>query len=283
MNITLSGKGKVMNKIRLIRDGIYTGAANMAIDEAILSHLAKGESLPTLRFYRWEMPTVSLGYFQKLREFDLPLIKEKKMDIVRRPTGGRAVLHRDEVTFCLTIPAENRGLWDIFRAIHEAIGRGLNILGIPAKVLPMLNEPEEKPGRKSLRTSACFASPSRYELTLNGKKIAGSAQKKYGDFMLIHGSIPIKPNFRTLFDVLIFPDEKSRIRAYETAITKMTSLQDEMGREYDFEVLCEAIISGFGEVWKSEIVKGVYSESEWEIIHKLKREKYETRQWLEKN
>ena len=272
-----------MNKIRLIRDGVYSGAINMAIDEAILTELVRGESLPTLRFYRWEIPTISLGYFQKLREFDLELIKEKKLDLVRRPTGGRAVLHWEEVTFCLTIPAENRGLWDIFRSIHEAIGRGLNISGIPAKVLPVLKEPEEISGRKSLRTAACFASPSRYELTLNGKKIAGSAQKKYGDFMLIHGSIPIKPNFKTLFDVLIFPDEESRIKAYETAMTKMTSLWDETGIEYDFTALTDAIISGFAEEWRSEIVDGNFSEPEWEIIHKLKNNKYGTRQWLEKN
>lgn len=272
-----------MNRIRLIKDGVYNGSSNMAIDEAILAGLVKHESLPTLRFYRWEAPTISLGYFQKLREFNLEMIKEKKLDLVRRPTGGRAVLHWEEVTFCLTIPAHNRGLWDIFKSIHEAIGNGLNQLGIPAKVLPALKEYEEISGRQSLRTSACFASPSRYELTLNGKKIAGSAQKKYGDFMLIHGSIPIKPNFRTLFDVLIFPDEETRVAAYENAVTKMTSLLDEMEKEYNFEELTNAIVSGFAQEWKSEMAEEDFNREEWELVQKLKNEKYETKQWLKKN
>lgn len=279
----MNTKSYAMNRIRLIRDGIYAGSCNMAIDEALLVQLVKGESLPTLRFYRWEKPTVSLGYFQKLREFNLERIGAMNLDIVRRPTGGRAVLHWDEVTFCLTIPTKNQGLWDIFRGIHEAIGRGLNILGIPAKVLPVLKNSEEKSNGGSLRTSACFASPSRYELTLNGKKIAGSAQKKYGDFMLIHGSIPIKPNFRMLFNVVNFPDEESRTRAYESGITKMTSLFDEMGRDYDFEVISDAIVSGFEEKWESEIKEGKFSEAEWEEIHKLNKEKYGTKKWIEKN
>ncbi len=271
-----------MNTIRLIKDGIFDGSTNMAIDEALLTQLVNGESLPTLRFYRWKKPTVSLGYFQKLKEFNLDIIKEKQLDIVRRPTGGRAVLHWEEVTFCLNIPSGNRGLWDIFKSIHEAIGKGLNILGIPAKVLPMSIETDEEPGGKSLRTSACFASPSRYELTLNGKKIAGSAQKKFGDFMLIHGSIPIKSNFRTLFDLLTFPDEESRISAYKTAMAKMTSLLDETGSEYNFETLTEAIITGFADKWESKITEEDFSEMEWELIHRLSREKYGTRQWLER-
>lgn len=265
-------------KLRLITGETGSGPYNMAADEALFTELAQGNSPPALRFYQWNVPTLSLGYFQKTDEINLNLVREKGFQAVRRPTGGRAVLHREEVTFCLTMPTGGRGLWDIFKSIHMAIGSGLNMAGIPARVLPV----EISPGSGKNRTAACFASPSRYELTLNGKKIAGSAQKRSGDFMLIHGSIPLKSSFKILFDLMVFPDEKSRRDSYMKALEKMTSLRDCMGKEYDFTEIARYITVGFEKEWGVEIFPGKYSSKEKELVERLEKNKYGNNEWLYK-
>jgi len=204
------------------------------------------------------------------------------MAVVRRPTGGRAVLHWQEVTFCLTIPTMRRSLWDIFKTVHEGIGCGLNLIGIPAKVLPVERDKEDFSGAARSRASSCFASPSKYELMLNDKKIAGSAQRKYGEFMLIHGSIPILPNYKSLFGVLEFPDEDLRNRAYKKALRKMTTLYDEMGKRYTFKELANAITEGFKTKWNCSMYEDEFSNYELELMNKLEVEKYGARNWLER-
>jgi len=268
---------KIVN-LRLINDGVHSGTFNMAADEALLIELTKNSVSPTLRFYRWKNPTLSLGYFQKIGDVKIDAVRARGYDIVRRPTGGRAVLHWEEVTFCLVIPAFNMGLWEIFKCIHEALGEGLNLMGIPAGVTPV-----EKPVRVSRnRTSACFASPSRYELTINGKKIAGTAQKKVGDYLLAHGSIPIKPNFRHLFEILNFKGDMERETAYQNALKKMTSLYDEMKKEYRFGDICSAIIQGFKKSWGCKVNEGNFFSFERDLIRGLEEEKYKSYEWLYK-
>ena len=270
----------MIKKIRILPDETNSASANMAFDEALLMHLVLGESPATLRFYQWNFPTVSLGYFQKVHDVNLDLTKEKGWEIVRRPTGGRAVLHWKEVTFCLTIPTQGKGLWEIFKLIHESIGTGLNKLGIPAKVLPMEYEKPRNVGSRKDKMAACFASPSRYELTLNGKKIAGSAQKKYGDFMLIHGSIPIESTYKSLFEIMTFPDEEKRMQSYKESLKKMTSIHTETGKMYEFSELTKAIAQGFKEQWACELIPGKISDSEREMIVNLDKEKYGSEEWL---
>jgi lipoyl(octanoyl) transferase len=261
--------------IRLIYDDSRQGSYNMACDELLFERLKSATSPPTLRFYDWTNPTISLGYFQKINEFDLTRIRKKQFDLVRRPTGGRGVLHWDEVTFCLTITAGNDGLWDIFRKIHESISYGLNLLHIPAKVLPAAKIDNEK----KLRTASCFASPARYELTLGGKKVAGSAQKKDRDFLLIHGSIPIIPHFKELFETLVFPDEETRTKAYNQAMKKMTSIFDWTKKIYNEKELQQSIVKGFREKWDMELAKSLINTIEEEEIKSLIKEKYESDEW----
>ncbi|MCD4782774.1 MAG: lipoate--protein ligase family protein [Candidatus Eremiobacteraeota bacterium] len=269
-------KKETINTLRIINDGVHPGSFNMAADEALLVELMKNPVSPTLRFYQWEKPTLSLGYFQKINEVNIERIEAKGYDIVRRPTGGRAVLHWEEVTFCLVIPAFKRGLWEIFKSIHEALESGLNMIGISARVLPV-----EKYGRGIRnRTSACFASPSRYELMLNGKKIAGTAQKKVGDYMLAHGSIPIRPKFKYLFEILNFQNDEEREIAYKNAVAKMTSLYGETGLDYLFEDICNALISGFEKSWGCNVYEDNFTSSEIKLIANLEEEKYNNPGWL---
>jgi lipoate-protein ligase A len=172
-----------------------------------------------------------------------------------------------------------RGLWEIFRSIHECIGEGLNNIGIPAKVLPITVEDYSESNGGKKHNPACFASPSRYELTLNGKKIAGSAQKKYGEFMLIHGSIPIMPNFDKLFAILDFSDEAARKKSLQKALSKMTCLFDEMNQNYESIEIEKAIANGFSTQWGCMAAAGDYSAEEIRIAENLRETKYGNSSW----
>jgi len=237
------------NKIRIIFDGARTAEFNMACDESFLIRLSEGLASPTLRFYAWEKPTVSYGYFQDPEKIiDFNRLKEYGFTSVRRPTGGRAVLHWKEVTFCITIPTDGESLQEIFKNIHLGLCEGLKKIGIPAEVVPYRTSPSDFESTPQAdgknRTASCFASPSRFELSINGKKAAGTAQKQLKGFLLAHGSIPIKSTYRELFDVLKFPDEETRNTLYEKARKKMTSIFDETGREFTFNEIAHAAADG---------------------------------------
>jgi lipoate-protein ligase A len=250
--------------MRLIHPaGAFNGCRNMAADQALLNSLLSGASPPTLRFYRWEKPTVSTGYFQKTAQLNLPGIERRGWDLVRRPTGGRAVLHWKEVTFSAVFPTGGRNLWEIFRHVHLAIGAGLQKAGIPALVLPA--RCQGAPGHNP----ACFASPSRFELTLNGRKVAGTAQKMVRDCILVHGSIPIESTYRELYDVIPFPGDAARKAALDKAMEKMTSIQEGTGNIYDFDSLCTFIREGFQKEWEVEFEEGDFTRDEQEEITRL--------------
>ncbi len=265
-----------MEKMRLIWDEKKPASINMACDETLFLGLIRGVSEPTIRLYTWEKPTVSIGYFQKAKDINISLLKEKGGDFVRRPTGGRAVLHWKELTFCLTIPDGGGSLWDVFKKIHQAIGMGLNLAGVPAKVL------EEEEGFKipTERTAACFASPSKYELTINGKKAVGTAQRRIRNTLLVHGSIPIKSTYQFLFDVLNFPSQRVKERAYKNALSKMTSIYDETGLDFTPKSLASYIVEGIEKIWHINVEEGKYTSWETENIHKLSKNKYSHPNWL---
>jgi lipoyl(octanoyl) transferase len=271
----------MIDRMRLVYDKAHSASFNMAADETLLMMALERKSPPTLRFYRWEKPTVSIGFFQNTRkEINLDKIIEKGMDFVRRPTGGRAVLHWKEVTFCLTIPTVGKGLWEIFRRVHEAIGSGLREAGINAGVEPADRHKIFSDESATDRSAACFASPSRYELLLNGKKVAGTAQKQVKDHILIHGSIPIISTYDSLYEVLVFSDEDSREKAYEKALQKMTSIYSETGIEYSYDELTKHIASGFISEWNCRLEESSLNAEELCMIDEQETEKYKNPAWL---
>lgn len=182
-----------MHNWRLINSGFQTGAMNMALDEALLHSVANGESLPVLRFYRWQPATVTLGYAQSVTaDLDLDICRQAGLDVVRRSTGGRAVLHDHELTYAVIAPL-NAGLFgnsvlDCYRVISKVLQETLRQLGLPAQLVP------GKPSGGHLNTTkaVCFSAPSQYELIIDGHKVAGSAQKRQGQAFLQHGSIPVE-------------------------------------------------------------------------------------------
>jgi lipoyl(octanoyl) transferase len=188
---------------RLLPSGSATGAWNMAVDEALLEGVAAGTAPPTLRFYRWAPPCLSLGYFQPFDVIDVAACQAHGVDIVRRPTGGRAILHEAEVTYSVTMPASllgrERGILPAYDRISRALQAGLRLLGVHTTRAPVLERSIVEQG------PVCFDRPSAHEILLNGRKLVGSAQVRRGSALLQHGSIVIEPTIDALMACLRFP------------------------------------------------------------------------------
>ena len=175
---------------RLLVTEACDGATNMAIDEALWRGRQAGASPPTLRFYGWAPPTVSLGYGQRLdRHVDVEACRRLGVGVVRRPTGGSAIYHdgpERELTYSVSATADDLGvsadLLDTYRWIARALVRGLRALGAAAEMVPT--------GRGLGRDPAfCFARTGAYEIEVAGKKLVGSAQRRQGTSFLQHGAI----------------------------------------------------------------------------------------------
>jgi lipoate-protein ligase A len=192
-----------MHNWRLINSGFQAGAMNMALDEALLHSVANGDSQPVLRFYRWRPATVTLGYAQSVvTDLDLDVCRKAGLDVVRRSTGGRAVLHDHEVTYSVIAPLNTaffgNSVLDCYRVISEILLKTLIQLGLPAQLVPG----KPRGGNQVAVKAACFSTPSQYELLIDGRKVAGSAQKRHGQAFLQHGSIPVEMDLELLSKAL---------------------------------------------------------------------------------
>jgi lipoate-protein ligase A len=206
-----------MHTWRLINSGFENGAMNMALDEALLHSVANGDSKPVLRFYRWRPATVTLGYGQSISvDLDLEVCLQAGFDVVRRSTGGRAVLHDQEVTYAVIAPL-NGGLFgesvlDCYRVISLILQKTLIRLGLPAQLVPG----KPRGAQQNPMKAVCFSAPSQYELVIEGRKVAGSAQKRFGQAFLQHGSIPIEMDLDLLGRVLKVSTDASAQEALST-------------------------------------------------------------------
>lgn len=203
---------------RLLEDGGDRGAANMARDLALLGEAGDG-ARPTLRFYRWEPPAVSLGAAQKAEEeVNVDFCRARGIDIVRRPSGGGAILHADELTYSFTAAVTAHpafaDLLESYYAIIEGLRRGLAQLGVTTEI----RGGKESGGPERFRP--CFALASRHDLTAGGRKIIGSAQRRRRGAFLQHGSLPLTYD-RTLVEGVF--------RRPENFFARATSLADLLG------------------------------------------------------
>ncbi|KHC90278.1 biotin/lipoate A/B protein ligase [Thermotoga sp. Mc24] len=171
----------------MIEKGVFPGALNMAVDSLMAEWAVKMNAV-LFRFYGWERPTVSLGRFQKKGGINVP----DWIDVVRRPSGGRALLHHREITYCLAVPrkvdAGKLSVLEFHRLVHSLIRDALVKAGVPAELS------SERRGN----TMLCFDAPSRYEIVLNGVKVVGSAQFRTAESIVEHGSIVLKQDVELL-------------------------------------------------------------------------------------
>lgn len=275
---------------RLIRSGHVSAARNMAIDEAMMHYVAAGGT-PTLRLYGWEPAAVSVGYFQDFdKEVDEAACKSLGIDIVRRLTGGRAILHDVEVTYSLVVPEDHPlipvGVTESYRAISEGLVRGLESLGLDARMtVPprrTRSSTRRSPNRRTIASPACFDAPSWYEVTVDGRKIVGSAQvRKYGA-LLQHGSIPLELNAEKLFTVLRFRDQSVRERARELFTANSTSIRAALQQPITFMDLSDALLKGVQEVLPITFAEAELTEEEARASEDLIQDRYATPEWNEK-
>ncbi len=261
--------------IRFIDTGENNGAMNMAIDEALLIAEKEKGFPPALRVYKFIPPTLSIGYFQKMRrEVDLDHCKEKGFDYVRRPTGGRAVLHDKELTYSITVAKPHRilemSLLDSYHYICEGIIKAIEYLG--GKAYFSSREDGE------ISSPSCFAAPTFSDILINGKKVVGSAQMRNSYGLLQHGSILYRVNVDDIFYCFNMEDEK-RKRLATLAKKKISSLSDEIGKEITFDMIKDALKKGMEEVMGEEMVESQMTDFELELARKLYNEKYSTEKW----
>ena len=275
---------------RLIKDNYHTGFMNMAIDEAIMIAHREGLVPPTIRFYQWSPPAVSLGYFQDLKkEIDVNACKNMGIDIIRRATGGKAVLHDKELTYSFIIrenhPLVNNSILETYKKISGGMIRGLSYLGITAELVPLKENLKSDSLDKEKNSeiphpdikSICFSVPSQYEVQVEGKKIVGSAQVRKKEIVLQHGSLLIELEKDKLFSVFNFPSVQIR-EGLKTRFNA-TSLEEILKRKISFSELSEILPRGFEEEFGVKLIEDKLTEQEEKISKDLLKNKYSTYEW----
>lgn len=265
---------------RLIINGAADGALNMAVDEAILEAVSAGNSPPTLRFYRWQPPCLSLGYRQPSSVVDHERCTAAGWDVVRRPTGGRAILHTDELTYSVIAPAGEprvRGtILESYWRLSRALLAGLNILGLTSFEAP------PDPGVSRSVGPACFDGPSNYEITHAGRKLVGSAQVRKKNVVLQHGTLPLEGDVGRVAAALRFDSPEKRAQMAADLRLNATTLSAALGRDVTLEEATGALTSGFTEALNLTLEEGVLSDSEMANAYELRAEKYVTSAWAQR-
>lgn len=263
---------------RLIRDTSRDGAWNMAVDEAILHAVANGISPPTLRLYAWEPACLSLGRAQSIDDVDLGRLRERGWDIVRRPTGGRAILHHQELTYAVIAPERHPimqgGVLESYRKISAALVRGIENLSVEIAVKgpdPMTDEERTNP--------ICFEVPSAYEISAQGRKIIGSAQVRKRKVVLQHGSLPLSGDLGMICDVLSYTDESTREQAKEALLRKAATLEMLTGREVSWQEAADSMTLGFTLAFGLNLTKSRLVAAEEHQIAQLIEARYRNASW----
>ncbi len=194
-----------MKNWHYIDSGERAGQFNMALDEQLAGEVGLDERPPVLRFFLWKPYCISLGKHQKITDINAEKALADGLDIVYRPTGGRAILHAEELTYSVVFKNELTGtIEETYRLISEALAEGLRAFGIPAMM--NLVQPDLKSWYKQPSSKLCFSSSARHEIQVNGKKIVGSAQRRIAGAVLQHGSILMGPFHRRLPEYLNAPE-----------------------------------------------------------------------------
>ena len=262
-----------MNEWRLIDSGAGPGAWNLALDEAIFEAVRAGTSPPTLRLYRWSAPALSIGYTQdRERDVDRDACFARGIEVLRRITGGRAVLHDAEVTYSVSAPAGlpgfGTGLEEAYRRVAAGLVAGLRLLGLGAAVA---DTGERNPSRPP-RQPGCFAAAARHEITIEGRKLVGSAQRREAGAFLQHGSILLERHDELLGLLLRGP------RAPERG-AGMAGLSDFLLLRPAPETVVAAVVAGCAAAWGACILPGEISPAEERAARTLEAERYRAEEW----
>lgn len=256
---------------------------NMAMDEALLNFVSRGEIDPVIRFYTWNPATLSIGYFQRLqKEIDIDKVKEKGYGLVRRQTGGRGVLHDKELTYSVIVPESHANMpstvTEAYKIISQGLLEGFKNLGFET-YFAIPRSKEERDKLKQPRSSVCFDAPSWYELVVEGRKIAGSAQTRQKGVILQHGSILQDIDIDDLFDMFIFKNERLKAKMKENFVQKAVAINDISNQHITLNEMENAFKSGFKKGLNIDFKPLELTEKQKEEVQELE-EKYRSEAWM---
>lgn len=271
-----------MRQWRLIVDKHRRGPVNMAIDEAILLSVMEGRQPPTLRLYGWEPFCLSMGYGQRVREIDRQRLEDRGWDIVRRPTGGRAILHGDEVTYSISLPIDHPlaegDVVESYRKISRGLMTALQHIGLS----PRSERQDENYLREAKKGPVCFEVPSHYEITAGGLKLIGSAQVRRKEGILQHGSLPLYGDVGRITDALVYESDGERSAAADIVRQRATTLSSVLDRRVSWDSVAQAVARGFSETFDVDICDSALTDDERQRAEELLYDVYENPAWIEK-
>lgn len=266
-----------------INSGKCSAAYNMALDEALLEWHSKGEIGPVLRFYEWAPATLSIGYFQNVsKEIDMTQVEKYGLGFVRRPTGGRGVLHEHELTYSVIVtedyPNMPETVTEAYRVISGGLLEGFRNLGLDA-YFSIPETEEELQGLKKPQSAVCFDTPSWYELVVEGKKVAGSAQTRQKGVILQHGAILLSLDEEKLVSLFKFKSEEQRERMKIGLSDKAVAIDRLTGREVSTSEAAEAFSKGFEKALNISLEPYELSEAQLQYVKEIENRKYGNDNW----
>jgi len=253
----------MMEQWRLLKTGFKNAYSNMAIDKAILVAASEGKVPPTVRFYGWNPPAISLGYFQSVTdEVDIQACGRFGVEYVRRITGGGAVFHEKELTYSIVVPESHpaipKNIMESYGRICGAVMHGLSHLGIDSEYAPI------------------------NDIITGGRKISGNAQTRKYQTVLQHGTVMMDVDVEKMFSVLKVPNEKIKDKLIADVKQRVTSIKHQLSKEISFTEVARAMKIGFEEEFHIELIEGRLSGAEQAVAKQFEQECFSTTEWNHK-
>lgn len=266
-----------------IHSGPCSPSFNMALDEALMDWHSEGKIPPVIRFYEWNPATLSIGYFQRAtRDIDLDVVKKQGLGFVRRPTGGRAVLHEHELTYSIIVSEEYpnmpKTVTEAYRVLSEGLLEGFHYLGMDA-YFSVPDTEEKQADLKKPKSAVCFDAPSWYELVVEGKKIAGSAQTRQKGVILQHGAILLDIDYEKLLSVFRFTSEEAKEKVRAQLPDKAVAINDLVDTRVTIPQCVEAFRAGFEKALHIQLVPYELTDVQLQYVKSIEETKYATDEW----
>jgi lipoate-protein ligase A len=246
----------------------------MATDEAIWRAVVEGFVPPTLRLYAWQPPCLSLGRHQPVAEVDREALRRAGYDLVRRPTGGRAILHTDELTYSVSIPLTDPRVEGGILASCESLSQGL--LWAVREELGGDVAINRRDGGASSQEAVCFETPADFEIVAGGRKLIGSAQMRARGALLQHGTLPLKGDIARICSFLVVSPDPDRVRERAATLERVS------GRSMAWGDAAQAVAKGFAQALNLRLELGELTRREKINISRLHQQKYSARDWTER-
>lgn len=270
-----------------INSGHNSPAFNMAMDEALLDWHSEGLIPPVIRFYGWNPATLSVGYFQRVeKEIDMEQVSALGLGFVRRPTGGRGVLHEHELTYSVIVsedyPEMPETVTEAYRVISGGLLQGFKNLGLDA-YFSVPDTDEKRADLKKPKSAVCFDAPSWYEMVVEGKKVAGSAQTRQKGVILQHGAILLDLDAEKLLSVFKFSSPESEEAMRRKIPEKAVAINSLRARPATIEECVDAFKAGFEEALAINLTPYILSEEQLAYIKSIEEKKYGNDEWNFRN